>query len=81
VGRPELVELTQMKPTMMGKCIELVDDSSSKRDESFEASRNLVGKLEKTLKYMYGACYLTDYETANIRALNVLTEEQKDGEL
>lgn len=80
VGRAKLVELTQMKPSMMGRCMELVDDRLDGKRQDLKASRDIVRQLEETLKAMPSGCYYSDYSNARVSALRVLTDEANDKE-
>mmetsp|Transcript_37562 Transcript_37562/g.82264 ORF Transcript_37562/g.82264 Transcript_37562/m.82264 type:complete len:355 (+) Transcript_37562:73-1137(+) len=48
VGRASIVELTQMKPVMMGRCVELVDELISDAN----ATKELVRDAESTIRDM-----------------------------
>ena len=48
VGRARLVELVQMKPIMMGLCLEMVDDDDGNDDEWAIAAEELLGTIDST---------------------------------
>ena len=50
VGRARLVELVQMKPVMMGLCLEMVDDGVGNDDEWAIAAEELLGTIDSTVQ-------------------------------
>jgi hypothetical protein len=80
VGRAKLLELNQMKPTMMGSCIELVDNYNTHKVSDLEKSQDMLMKLEKMIKDLNGGSFNSGYESACQRAFNVTTREHGLGE-
>eukprot|EP00980_Cylindrotheca_fusiformis_P008222 scaffold1736_cov127-Cylindrotheca_fusiformis.AAC.36 len=76
VGRARIIELTQLKPTMIGKCVEIVDDPPSKSGDYLNTSRDLARRLEETLKAMPDSCYYDSYSAAHSLALRVLADDE-----